>query len=361
MAHEALHENLTPGEPVSVKDIARLAGVSPTTVYYALRGGGTLSPHTRERIQQMADELGYRPNHLARSLRTRRTGMIGVITSSLESVNSNRAASAVRREARDCGYRMLVTPIEDDFQDEVTATEMMLELAVEGLVICARSEVIPERLEHYRRLAAERTPVVFLADVPIPGLEADSVVVDNLAAGYAAGRHFLRQGRSRLAYVGMPWHAESHPWASERLRGLQTAAAEAEAGPVQDLRCDTPPNAWRQLGRTAVDLHFASGNGDRPNAIMAANDETAYGVLEGLAALGLRVPEDVAVIGFDDLDGCRLTLPPLASFRTPEQALGAEVMRLLYRRLQDRHTPSAPQQVRCEPVFVARESCGPTG
>jgi LacI family transcriptional regulator/LacI family repressor for deo operon, udp, cdd, tsx, nupC, and nupG len=293
---------------VTLRDVARAAGVSPATASRALSAPDLVAPERRELVQRVARELGYRPNRAARELITGRTGHLCLVVPDLENPFFSAVAKAVQARARATGHAVVVADAEEDPQLEA---ELVAQLGAQadGVLLCSP------------RMSADDLADVAAGDRPVllvnrEGAGLPSVVVDNSDGVRQAVRHLHALGHRRLAYAGGP----AGSWSDARRRdGLAALDLGVE---VVDLGAHAPVFAG---GVAAADLALASG----ATAVLAHNDLMALGVLDRLRARGVRVPQDVSVVGFDDAPVATLVAPALTTVAVPLARLGRTAVDLL--------------------------------
>ncbi len=329
-------------------DVARLAGVSRTTVSLVLNNAphAHISEETRRRVWEAARKLQYFPHAAARSLVEGRTRTVALVWHRGPDVNYRDVflpgllqglASALHAQ----GYSLLFRPIEPQEPDDVVL-ELALGGYADGLIISGPKAEDPVLAELVRR----EVPVVLHGQVP--GLALPYVDVDNVAGAKRAVSHLLRLGHRRIAIItnARPEYVS----ARQRLEGYRLALREAGI---------TPLPQWIQYG----DFDEASGRKamqallevqPRPTAVFVASDLVALGALYALWEAGVRVPQDMAVVGFDDLPLAAYTIPPLTTVRVPAWDLGFAAGQLMLHRLQGR--PAVSQRLPIE--LVVRASCG---
>ncbi|WP_082659994.1 LacI family DNA-binding transcriptional regulator, partial [Cellulomonas sp. B6] len=308
---------------VTLRDVARAAGVSPATASRALSAPDLVAPERRELVQRVARELGYRPNRAARELITGRTGHLCLVVPDLENPFFSAVAKAVQARARTTGHAVVVADAEEDPQLEA---ELVAQLGAQadGVLLCSP------------RMSADDLADVAAGDRPVllvnrEGAGLPSVVVDNSDGVRQAVRHLHALGHRRLAYAGGP----AGSWSDARRRdGLAALDLGVE---VVDLGAHAPVFAG---GVAAADLALASG----ATAVLAHNDLMALGVLDRLRARGVRVPQDVSVVGFDDAPVATLVAPALTTVAVPLARLGRTAVDLLLtpREAAPRTTTSWP-------------------
>jgi DNA-binding LacI/PurR family transcriptional regulator len=323
----------------TIVDVARAAGVSKSLVSLALRGDPGVSEATRSRIAEIAEQLGYRSNRLARSLVQGRTGLIGAIATDLGNAYYSEILSGVEVAAESAGFGVLIGQGRRDAGRLASRLDDLVGLGVDGVIVIS-SRVDPRVLT----AAAGRVPVVVVGRMPevVPGV--DTVTSDDAAGAFAATSHLLESGHGRIAFVT----ASGRPASRARRSGYEAAmrGAGAAAHPLI-VAVDDPHDLD---GRVRDLLGGASASAaPRPTAVVASNDITAVAVLDAAIDLGLRVPADLAVVGYDNTALASLVRPRLSSVDQPSDSIGQLCVDMLRERLAgrttDRHEVLAPTLV----------------
>lgn len=322
-------------------DVARLAGVSQQTVSRVVNGSANLRPATRYRVQQAIDQLGYRPNSAARALVRGRTGTIGVISTGSVHFGPASIQRTIENAARSAGLfasSVSMPELTRELLDE--AVEYLLRQLVEGIIIVAGQD---EALE----LARSRS-----VGVPVVVVEGDlsraqwTVGVDQLAGARAATQHLLDLGHREIAHVAGPTD-----WNEARARRDGWSGALSAAG----LRPAPPVYvAWSAAAGYRAGLELAEDRG--VTAIFAASDQIAIGVLHALHSAGRQVPDEVSVVGFDDLPETAYLIPSLTTVRQDFAAVGRRAVELVQVAISGAPAP-APELI--APQLVVRGSTGP--
>lgn len=338
--------------PATIKDVARAAGVSVATVSRAMNGADNVLPDTKARILEAARNLRFTPSGAARSLITRRTDTIGALLPDLHGEYFSELIRGIDQAARARGLHLLVSSSHGD-ADEAAAALRAMNGRVDGLLVMS-PHADAEFLSH--NLPGSLPAVLINTAVDMP--EHARFAVDNFGGAKAMTRHLAASGRKRIAFIGGP---DGNHEAAERLRGYRAGLAAAKGAARAELLFDgdfSEAAGW-SAGRRMVQSK------QRPDAVFAANDMMAVGCLAALAEAGLRVPDDIAVAGFDDIPIARYVSPSLTTIRVPIAALGAAALDALCRalaRLSDKAagplTPPEPISVVMPVELVVRSSCG---
>ena len=327
-------------------DVARLAGVSRATVSAVVNGNKFVSDDLRVRVEQAIAQLGYRPDGIARSLKSSRTATIGLVIPSIEShfwAPVVRGAEAVLAES---GYRLVLANTDEEGVRAEAALEGLLEHRVDGVLIAPPAG---SQRRHYDAYLSSGRPLVCI-ERTVPGVETDYVGVDGHAGGFAAASHLLRLGRRRLGVLTLPLDVLA---SRERLQGVR-AALQAEHLTLTDEQV--------VVGRFSEREGFAAAQRlleckPRPDALIAAGLRMTIGAFAALREAGLRIPEDVALIGYDETPWASLLTPPLTVVRQPARDLGRIAAEMLLRRLHG-EADEGPQSIVLQPELLVRGSCG---
>ncbi|MGW2723541.1 LacI family DNA-binding transcriptional regulator [Streptomyces sp. NPDC001492] len=338
------------GRPTS-RDVARLAGVSHTAVSFVFNGRaeGNLSPATQERIRQAAAQLGYRPDPVARGLRRRRTAVIGLVTDEIASSPfAGRLLRGAMETAWDSEHLVLTVDSGGDRDKEDAAVAELLDRRVDGIIYAAmslRRVRVPEGLHRTHSVLANCLP----EDDSLP-----AVIPAERAGGRTAARLLLEEGHRKVAMIG----GRDDIASVERLRGFRDA-----------LRAEgvTVPKEWvvRSGGEIsggyqgALRILDGAGADRRPTGVFCYNDRVAAGVLHAATRLGIAVPGDLSVVGYDDQEHMAAFLtPPLTTVALPHRAMGEAAARLLLDAIDTGRTPPAGVRRLACPV-ITRASVGP--
>jgi DNA-binding LacI/PurR family transcriptional regulator len=328
----------------TLADVAAAARVSTSTASRALRDSSLVSEATRQRVIAASQVLGFEPDRLARSLRTRASLFVGVIVPDVATVFYAAALKGAQCVFEAAGYQVLVMDSERDPGREGQNLRTLLAHRVDGILLATSGGFE----------AAPGVPVVFFDQV-VPGAGAANVVLDNRGGIELLVGHLLEHGHRRIAFVGAPTGLTS---ATERLDAfldvLRAAGVEASD---DDVRLgDT---VWSEAsGEQAMREHLARA--ERPTAVVAGSDTLAVGALRAVRAAGLRVPADVALVSFDDPLFGDLLDPPITALSRHDRELGERAARLLLRMLT-RAEPAATDDVRVPLELIVRRSCGCEG
>ena len=326
--------------PTTIRDVARAAGVSVATVSRALNGATNVLPATRQRIVEAAQALRFTPSGAARSLITRRTDTIGALLPDLFGEDFSELIRGIDQAARARGLHLLVSSSHGD-ADEAAAAMRAMNGRVDGLIVMS-PHADADFLRH--NLPGSLPAVLLNTSATLPGHAR--FVIDNFGGARTMTRHLVASGRKRIAFIGGP---EGTQEAQERLRGYTSGLKAGMQALV--FGGDFSEEAGWAAGRRIAQSK------PRPDAVFAANDMLALGCLAALREAGLRVPEDVALAGFDDIPIARYVTPALTTIRVPIAALGSAALDALARAVEAPDSQASPTVVM--PVeLVVRRSCG---
>ncbi len=334
----------------TIKDVARIAGVSTQTVSRVINNRPDVSAETRTRIQAIIAELGYQPSALARSLIHQRSYTLGVIIAGLKYIGISQTLAGIAGECESSGYSLLLKELSRfDLPDPQPVIQELLSHQVEGIIYA-----IPEIGDNWanlrRQLGSLSTPIIYLKGEAQPGYL--TIAVNNLGGACLATSHLVEQGRRRIAHISGPldwWEAR------QRQQGWRDALQQAGL-PAAENQC--------------IEGNWSSSSGDKAfrrllesypqmDAVFAANDQMALGILHVAHQQGLRVPDDLAVIGFDDLFEASYFTPALSTISQDLNLLGQLAVRKIVQMLSPEvlsPEPALADTITLQPSLVVRAS-----
>lgn len=333
--------------PATLKDIAQALGLSLATVSKALADSPEISPETKEKVWAMAQALHYHPNLVARGLRSRRSRTIGVIVDNVSSEFGSLVVAGIQDELLRCGYQMLLISAEKRPEQEKAGLAMLLERAVDGLILADTWHHSVETLPS--EVAERNVPVVFVnRRVSIVGV--DFVGPDDYYGAYLATEHLIGHGHRRIAHIAGPsgWQATD-----DRIRGYQCALKDY--GLVYDPGLVIHGD-WDLPSGYAAAKQLLSRD-EPPTAIFVGNDVMAAGVLDAARECGLSLPHDLAIVGYDDREIACFLRPALTTVELPMYDMGLTAAMLLIDRIV--RSRAEPVAVAVRGRLVYRASCGP--
>jgi LacI family transcriptional regulator len=341
--------------PATVQDVARAAKVSKATAARALGRYGSVSARVLAQVMAAAEALGYRPNELARSMTTGRSGTIGVIVGDIENPYFGLAVRGISDGARARGFNVILANSGEDLAEEKAAVEVLVRKQIDGLIV---SPAASGDTDHLRGIIGTGRPVV-LMDREIPSLGVDAVVIDDRAAARNATAHLLAAGHRRVHYLTAAKLAEPHFSASSRI-DLSTVAnriagfseALAEAGIADPTRHILFGAGQRDGAQERVRELLMRV--DRPTAILASDSLVALEVFRAMKTVHFRLPDDLSLISFHDADWTSATTPSVTVVAQPAYDLGREVVAMLVERIEG--LSEAPRRRELSSRLIERES-----
>jgi len=329
---------------ISLKDLAAELGVSISTVSRALNNHPDISPEMTEKIRQLARERNYTPNPLAMGLLKQQTKMIGVIVPDLVTHFYSSIISGIEETAKEHGYYIVIASSYENFQKETEAVENLLRTRVEGLIVCLSQET--ETYGHFEKLIGNGIPLVFFDRVCFEA-EVPTVVADNKEAARKITRHFYENGCRRIAYISGPDHLNI---SRERKEGYLLGLKECRLIPCSGLQetCNLSP-----ADATMATARLLSRR-PLPDAIFGLNDTIAYAAMKEIKRQGLKIPGDIALVGFTDEFHSTVVEPALTSVTHPTFKMGQTAAGLFFRRLTEGFGFAG--QVVLETELVVRDS-----
>ncbi|HEC22840.1 MAG TPA: LacI family transcriptional regulator [Chloroflexi bacterium] len=326
----------------TMRDVAERAGVSVTTVSHVINETRPVSDELRTRVLAAIEELGYQPNALARSLRRKKTHTIGMILPDSANPFFAEVARSIEAVSFEHGYSVILCNTDGDLEKELLYTDLLVEKRVDGILFVAAGM----SAEHILALEEQHMPVVVI-DRDIPDVAVDSVLTDNAQGGLLATRHLIELNHRRIGCITGP--SDVTP-SAERVSGYQQALQE-NGIPLDEtliVRGDFQYESGYRATRHLLALS------DPPTAIFACNDLMAIGAVCAARELGLSVPEDLSIVGFDDIRLASFVNPSLTTIAQPKHEMGVLATQMLLERMQDRDRP--PRRQMLSTSLVPRQS-----
>ncbi len=333
-----------PPKRLSIKDVAAAAGVSHSTVSRALGESSLVNPETAENIRRIAKQMGYRVSAIARSLATSRTRTIGVVVTTIADPFVAEVVSGIEEAANERGYSVFLANSGADPEREIRMVHSFEEQRIDGIIITAS------------RVGALYIPILSEMRVPIvlvnnqhPSEFVHTVMIANAEASRAATGHLIALGHRRIAYLGDQFGYQSD---TERFAGYREALAQADLPfrPELVVHGDSQPETAARVMERLLALP------EPPTAVFCYNDMSALGALKCVRSRGLHVPEDISLVGFDDLFLAQYTDPPLTTVRQPKRHMGRLAMETLLRLLSG---STSEENIKVPGELVVRESTAP--
>lgn len=343
-------EESVPKPAVTIRDVARVAGVSLSSVSRALNGGRNVSARVARDVAAAASTLGYQPDLLARSLRTRSSGMVGCLVPDVSNPLNATIVRAAEARLRDAGYLLIIANTANDPARERAAAAQLRGRRLDGMLVAPAGDANGRM---WRELVAAGTPVVILDRDPLEedDVRSPAVLVDHRAGAMAATRYLVGLGHRRIALLTADAHMRP---SRERIAGFRAAFAETGIDPAGARLCIQPsPMDFAQGGTLAL-LRGAT----RPTAIIALGTRILAGVLRAARDLGLSVPRELSVLSVGDTDLAAVHTPAITALRWSLEDIGRAAAELLLQRLRG-DVDQAQARALLPVDLVLRESCAP--
>ncbi|MCE1252243.1 MAG: LacI family transcriptional regulator [Anaerolineae bacterium] len=331
---------------VTIKDVARLANVSAATVSHVINKTRKVNPETIARVEAAISSLGYRLNSQARSLKTGSSLLIGVITFATYDPFFSEVLAGIERTAYAAGYGVMLRHAEFNLQAQIDSINLLMGNNIDGLIVNSTT-ITPEFYELIKQIDR---PCLFL-EFYDPALPVDSLESNNFAAAYQSTLHLLKQGHRRIGCIG--GCAYEQVSVSQRRKGYEKALRDAGIYPRDD---------YFVMTKYQTAEGYAAFTGLRalpepPTAVITYSDLLALGALRAAADLGLNVPADVSIIGFDDIELASYTVPRLSTVAQDKKLMGEMAFKQIQRRIA--RPDLAPEHIVLPTRLVLRESSGP--
>lgn len=312
---------------VSLKDLAKQLGVSTATVSRALRGSHEVGKDVREKVQALAKALNYRPNPFAQSLRSEAPKVIGVVLPDLVTHYYSAVLDGIEDYASKEGYSVIAMNSREDHEREMLAVDNFIGLHVEGIIACLSQDTVD--YSHFEEIHRMGIPLVFFARTCLPELFS-SVVANGAEAAELATRHLIETGSRRIAFIGGPNHLDM----VKRRKHGYLEALKAFGIPIDRSIVVCEKISFDAAHETAMRMLRSDCP---PDAILAFNDVVTYAAFDAIKSLGLRIPQDVAIIGFTDTDASTLVTPKMSTIEDQSHRTGEKACELLMRNIAGDH------------------------
>lgn len=331
----------------TIKDVAKKANVSIATVSFVINDSKPISEETKNRVLKAIKSLNYHPSKSAVNLVSGKTGNIGFILTDDHFLRTEPFYTTIflgtEFEARSEGYYILLTSIRPDFNEKDVLPRFILNKSVDGIIIAGK---IPHSL--IERISAYNLPTVFIDYIP-PTNSYPLVLIDNIQGALLATNHLINLGHKNIAFIGGDIE---HPSLSHRLYGYKQALENANIPVKNNLIVTDAKYPDRQNGFNSAKKLFSKNK--NVTAVFAGNDAMAIGVLHYLNDSGYKVPQDVSLVGFDDVEADLMVRPPLTTIRVPKIEMGVEALKLIVNTLKNKK--SLPKKVLVPVELIVRES-----
>ena len=337
-----------------MSDIATMAGVTPMTVSRVVNQNGYVSPETKEKVLKAVNKLNYRRNGIARSLKRQRTDTIGLVLGDIANPYSAELARAVRDVTSSKGYNVFICVSEQSAKEDISAFESLSDHSIDGIIVATRANKSGD--EHLARMIERGLPVVLIGR-DFHHNNADFVGADNHRGGFEATQHLIDLGHKRIGFIG------TNLTGGAGLKRFQGYLEALKKNKIQfderlitgrkDVGDDAPGYSTERMGYEGMKRLLTLPN--RPTAVFARNDFTAIGAMTAIKEAGLKIPDDIAIVGFDDIPMAVHTAPPLTTVQQPTRRQGQLAAEFLLRRIESRERVVREEKIlECE--LIVRES-----
>jgi LacI family transcriptional regulator len=338
------------GKKVTIKDIARIANVSHTTVSRALNNKSRIRHETKEKILSIAKELNYRPDFIARSLVMKRTKTLGLVITTISNPFYIELAQGIEATARGLGYNIILCSTHHDLSVEKQYIDMLRSKGVDGIIFTSAHMGDPNIVA----LAEEAFPIILVnrrTYHPVVKEKVDYVGVDNILGGFLAVEHLIRLGHRRIGVIG---GSSESSVGLERLEGGKKALKAYGLEQREDylLEGDFLKESGYQGGKRFLQMV------EPPTAIFATNDYMALGTLQAIAEEGLRIPEDIALVGFNNIEFTGLKGIELTTIGQKKFEMGALAIKTLVERIEGEEGKPPTKEISLKPELIIRKTCG---
>ena len=334
---------------LTIKDIAREAKVSPSTVSMIINGKPGVSEETKYRVLEIIQSLNYKPNLVARSLVKRRSNSIAFLIESTKHPIFPEIAGGIDEVLKECGYSLSIISTHNDSELETKEIENIGARGIDGILTSA---ALVDN-ENLKNLVDSDFPVVALLRRVYNCDSFDYVIVDNFKGAYLAVEHLIRLGHRRIGVIKGPSNTST---AIERFEGAMKAFKAYGIPFSEELTCEG--DYFQKTGYTATKKILKAGLKKRPSAIFASNDDIALGAFEAIWDMGLRVPEDIALIGFNNIETTSFCSIQITTVSQRSQEMGRLGAKRLIDRIEKKRGYKKNFQIVLEPELIIRKSCG---
>ena len=332
---------------VTIKDIAKELNISCSTVSRALKDFPGISPATKKAVIELADKYNYRPNAIALSLRNQKTNIIGVVIPETVHFFFSTVISGIEDAAMKEGYNVMICQSNENYDREGDCIDALMSARVDGVLVCISRET--SDLAHLQKVVNDGTPMVFF-DRLVEGMNASSVIVDDYQGAYDAVEHLIHQNCKNIVHLSGP---ENLIIGRKRIEGY-SSALEDNNMPIRPEYIVECRNGTQEEAEAAMDKLIASGMSI--DGVFASNDMAAIGALMAARKAGIKVPEDMAIIGYSDWQFSRMVEPALSSVSQPGYEIGKEAANLMLQEINQKEKQKSQIKILDTEVIVRASS-----
>ncbi|WP_167613651.1 LacI family DNA-binding transcriptional regulator [Maribellus sediminis] len=337
---------MTQKPETTIHDIARALNISASTVSRALKDNPLISEATRAKIKKAAQEMGYRPNTLAANFRTKRTNTIGVIVPLINRHFFSSVISGIEDIAYQQGFTVTISQSNDDFEKESKIAQTLFTNRVDGLILSIGMNTTT--YDHLKLFSDRNIPLVFF-DRVVEGIKAHKIVVDDFEGGYIAAKHLIDQGRKKIAMIGGPQNLRIY---QNRQKGYMKALNDGQIPFDESMIIHN--SLSRAEGKLAVKKLLQ--NPTLPDAIFCANDTTALSAVLFLRELNIKVPEDIAIVGFSNEPFSEVVTPSITTLQQPGFEMGQKAAELIIQQILHKDKNLKFETIKMPIELIVRES-----
>ena len=336
-------------EAITIKDIAKALGLSTSTVSRALRGSHEISSDTKKLVIEYAEQYNYRPNPIALSLKERRSRSIGVIVCEIANNFFSQAINGIESIAYNRGYHVIISQSHESYEREVVNVEHLASRSVDGLLVSLSTET--NDVTHFKNLHEKGLPIVFF-DRITDAIETHKVVADNYKGAYNATQHLIDAGYTKIAHLASAPHLSI---SIERENGYKAALKDngLEINDAYIKNCNHGGMIYDELDDAITALMNLN---DRPDAIFSAGDRLTVSCIKTLKKLKIKVPEDIAIVGFSNSTMVELMSPSLTSVKQPAFEMGQTATELLINLIESKRQVTEFQKIVLQTETQIRDS-----
>jgi len=336
-------------EAITIKDIGKALGLSTSTVSRALRGSHEISAETKKMVVEYAEQFNYRPNPIALSLKERRSRSIGVVVCEIANNFFSQAINGIESVAYNRGYHVIISQSHESYDREIVNVEHLASRSVDGLLVSLSAET--EQVEHFKNLHDKGFPIVFF-DRITNAIDTHKVVADNYLGAYNATKHLIDAGYKKIAHVSSAAHLSI---SIERLEGYKAALKDNDIAYNESFikNCNHGGMIYKELEDSVKNLLKLK---DKPTAIFSAGDKLTVSCLLALNKLKIKVPDDMALVGFSNSPLVELMNPSLTVVMQPAFEMGQTAIELLINLIESKRPVTEFDKIVLQTQIVERES-----
>ncbi|PKA97497.1 LacI family transcriptional regulator [Flavobacteriaceae bacterium MAR_2009_75] len=332
---------------ITLKDLAKELGLSPSTISRAIAGHPAISNATKLKVQRKAEELGFAPNTIAASFRKKRTYSIGIIVPKLEVHFHSLVISGIEDLAYSRGYNVTIFQSKDSFEREKEITKILQNRLVEGIIVCISNET--KNYSHFKKFIKLGVPIIFYDRVPSE-LKANKIIIDDFGSAFRATEHLIEQGCQRIAHIA--GHQNTSIF-KDRFEGYKSALKAHKIAFDPNLVFETKSLTYEEGAASAKKL-IALKN--KPDGLFCSNDYTAISAIQVFQKANYKVPEQIAVVGFSNYPISRVIEPNLTTINDRAFQMGEAATNLLIRQIEDKDNPIDFETITLKTNLIIRES-----